>query len=121
MLKEEVAVVIEGKEPSGKLLLTVPNTFNFMQSLKGGNVLVVVVDMEGDDTDTPLLTASEPGPLIDTCPLIDVCTLPDPLKLMFFTPWPLWEVKEGWEGTWPCEERLDWLHIMEAWVPGVRI
>lgn len=85
-MKEDVAVVIEGKEPSGKLLLTVPSTFNFMQSLKGGNVLVVVVDMEGDDTDTPLLTASDPGPLSDTWPLIDVCTLPDPLKLMFFTP-----------------------------------
>lgn len=104
---------MEGNEPSGKLLLvTVPRTFNFIESLKEGNVLVVVVDMEGEDTDTPLFMPIDTGPLREAGPLIDVCTPPEPLMLMFFTPWPLWEVKEGWEVIWPCEVRLGWLHIM---------
>ena len=79
-------MVMDGKEPSGKLLLTVPSTFNFIESLKEGKVLVVVVDKEGEDTDTPLFTPMDTGPLMETGPLIEVCTLPEPLKLMFFTP-----------------------------------
>lgn len=122
--KEEVAVVMEGRDPSGKLLLTVPNTFSFIESLKEGSVLVVAVDMEGDDTDTPLLTPPPrgPGPLRDTGPLIDVCTPPEPPpKLMFLTPWPPWDVSGGWLDTWPWEARFCWPHIMEECVLGERI
>lgn len=95
-----------------------------MVSLKEGSVLVVAVDMEGEDTDTPLLTPPPrgPGPLRDTGPLMEVCTPPElPPRLMFLTPWPLWDVSGGWLDTWPWEARLCWPHIMEECVLGERI